>query len=144
MEKIKRSDYFLLTVVLTIASRDSTTHSLAHRYCWDHTQRLLLEVLLAHPWAHTPRTVEGLLLLAEWLPHVQTKQTRSEPKSLFGEDRMAWSLIGLAIRQGYLLRLDRAAFRSSGDYESKQQQEHNRLVWTCKNCVISPRHGKNK
>lgn len=132
LEKLQRSDYFLLTVILTIASRDSPNHSLTHRYCWDHTQRLLLEILLAQPWAQTPRTVEGLLLLSEWLPHIQTKQPTSEkPSSLFGEDRTAWSLVGLAVRQGYLLCLDRAAFRHADDRESKEREERKRLVWIC-------------
>lgn len=132
LEKIQRSDYFLLTVILTIASRDSPNHSLTHRYCWDHTQRLLLEILLAQPWAQTPRTVEGLLLLSEWLPHIQTKQPTSEtPSSLFGEDRTAWSLVGLAVRQGYLLCLDQGAFRHADDRESQEREERRRLVWTC-------------
>lgn len=132
VEKLQRSDYFLLTVILTIASRDSPSHSLTHRYCWDHTQRLLLEILLAQPWAQTPRTVEGLLLLSEWLPHIQTKQASSEtPSSLFGEDRTAWSLVGLAVRQGYLLCLDRAAFRRADERESKEREERKRLVWIC-------------
>jgi len=132
LESIQRPDYFLLTVLLTIASRDSPNYSLVHRYCWDYTQRLLLEVLLAQPWTQTQRTVEGLLLLSEWLPHIQISQTASRaPKSLFSEDRTAWSLIGLAVRHGYMLRLDRAAFRhrDSGNHE---QMEQNRLIWTCK------------
>lgn len=130
-EKLQRADYFLLTVILTIASRDSPNHSLTHRYCWDHTQSLLLEVLLAQPWAQTPRTVEGLLLLSEWLPHIQTKQPTSETQSaLFGEDRTAWSLVGLAIRQGYLLSLDRGAFRPTDNRESREREERKRLVWT--------------
>ncbi|KAF4467423.1 C6 transcription factor [Fusarium albosuccineum] len=130
MERICKPDYFLLTVILTIASSDSPNNSLTHRYCWDHTQRLLLGVLLAQSWAQTPRTVEGLLLLAEWLPHIQIEQTTSEAhKSLFSEDRTAWSLVGLAVRQGYLLRLDRAAFRAAVDDQSKDKEEHKRLVW---------------
>ncbi|KAL4924175.1 uncharacterized protein BDV17DRAFT_284902 [Aspergillus undulatus] len=128
--KIQRSDYFLLTAILTIASRDDPRHSLMHRYCWDHAQRLLVDVLLAHPWTQTPRTVEGLLLLAEWLPHIQIQETTSEaPKNLFSEDRTAWSLVGLAVRQGYLQRLDKGAFRHTNGNISKEQAEQNRLVW---------------
>ncbi|KAL5603894.1 hypothetical protein FOVSG1_006644 [Fusarium oxysporum f. sp. vasinfectum] len=131
MERIQKEDYFLLTVTLTIASRDSPRHVLIHRYCWDHTQHLLLEVLLAHPWSQTPRTVEGLILLSEWLPHIQTdRETPNIPKSLSSEDRTAWSLIGLAIRLGYLLRLNQAAFRKPVDDESTDREERKRLVWT--------------
>jgi hypothetical protein len=132
MDKLQKPDYILLTAILTIASRDDPQHSLTHRYCWDHTQRLLIDVLLAHPWTQTPRTVEGLLLLAEWLPHIQIQETSSEsPKSLFSEDRTAWSLVGLAVRQGYLQRLDQGAFRNTDSSESKEQSEQNRLIWAC-------------
>lgn len=132
VEMIQTSDYFLLTVVLVIASRDSSDHLLTHRYCWDHAQRLLLDVLLARPWTQTPRTVVGLLLLSEWLPHIQTGQTTLEDSSsLLGEDRTAWSLVGLAIRHGYLMRLDQGAFRNDGMYKTKERAEYDRLVWTC-------------
>ncbi|XEV04878.1 hypothetical protein FSHL1_010165 [Fusarium sambucinum] len=129
LEKVQKPDYFLLTIILTIASRDSPNHVLVHRYCWDHTQHLLLQVLLAHPWSQTPRTVEGLILLSEWLPHIQANRSTEANKSLSCEDRTAWSLVGLAVRLGYLLRLDTAAFRNFVDDESKEQEERKRLVW---------------
>ncbi|KAK2468991.1 hypothetical protein H9L39_19385 [Fusarium oxysporum f. sp. albedinis] len=129
LERIQKPDYFLLTIILTIASRDSPNHVLVHRYCWDHTQHLLLQVLLAHPWSQTPRTVEGLILLSEWLPHIQANRATSEAhKSLSSEDRTAWSLVGLAVRLGYLLRLDTAAFRNFIDDESKEHEERKRLI----------------
>lgn len=132
MATIQRSDYFLLTAILTIASRDDPRNSLTHRYCWDHTQRLLVDILLAHPWTQTPATVQGLLLLAEWLPHIQVREASSEsPKNLFSEDRTAWSLVGLAVRHGYLQRLDQAAFPNFNSNESKQRTEQDRLVWAC-------------
>lgn len=131
MTNIKRSDHFLLTVILAIASRDSPQHSLTHRYCCDHAQRLLLEVLLAHPWAQTARTVQALLLLAEWLPWQIKQATADTPKTLLCEDQAAWSLVGLAVRQGYLLRLDRAAFQDTGDNQSLERDEEKRLTWTC-------------
>ncbi|RDK38768.1 hypothetical protein M752DRAFT_306776 [Aspergillus phoenicis ATCC 13157] len=75
-------------------------------------------------------TVQGLLLLAEWLPHIQVHETSSKsPKNLFSEDRTAWSLVGLAVRQGYLQRLDQAAFRSFNHSGSKQRTEQDRIVW---------------
>ncbi|PWY94411.1 hypothetical protein BO94DRAFT_457543 [Aspergillus sclerotioniger CBS 115572] len=128
MERVQKQDYFLLTAILTIASRDDPSHSLTHRYCWDHTQRLLVDVLLARPWTQTPRTVEGLLLLAEWLPHIQIEETTSEA-NLFSEDRTAWSLVGLAVRHGYLQRLDQAAFRNTDSHESMEKVEQQRLIW---------------
>ncbi|KAK1850354.1 alpha-ketoglutarate-dependent -dichlorophenoxyacetate [Colletotrichum chrysophilum] len=129
LERIRRVDFFLLTVILTIASRDSTQHSVVHRYCWNHAQSLLLQVLLAVPWTQTPRTVEGLLLLSEWLPHVESKHlTSGNPKDIFGEGRTTWSLVGQAVRLGYALRLDRAAFRGNGSSTS-QNMDQNRVIW---------------
>ncbi|KAF4894830.1 hypothetical protein CGCF415_v012175 [Colletotrichum fructicola] len=129
LERIRRVDFFLLTVILTIASRDSTKHSVVHRYCWNHAQSLLLQILLAVPWTQTPRTVEGLLLLSEWLPHVESKHlTSGNPKDVFREGRTTWSVVGQAVRLGYALRLDRAAFRGNGSSTS-QSQDQNRLIW---------------
>ncbi|KAF7586966.1 hypothetical protein BBP40_007965 [Aspergillus hancockii] len=128
--KIQKSDYFLLTAILTIASRDDPCHALTHRYYWDHAQRLLVDMLLAHPWTQTPRTVEGLLLLAEWLLYIQIQEKTSEaPKNLFSEDRTAWSLVDLAVRHGYLQRLDQAAFPNNNSSDSKERADQNRLVW---------------
>ncbi|KAL7905239.1 hypothetical protein GGI35DRAFT_471790 [Trichoderma velutinum] len=131
LDKIRKSDFFLLTVILTIASRDSANHSLVHRYCWDYTQKLLLEVLLGYPWTLRSRTVESLLLLSEWLPHIElTQSVSNESKSMFIEDRTSWSLVGLAVRQAYLMRLDQGAFPNIVTQETKEQVEHKRLIWT--------------
>jgi hypothetical protein len=133
IDQIESSDYFLLTVLLTIASRDMQKYKITHQQCWDHTQRLLLNILLAHSSTQVPQTVEGLLLLAEWLPHIQMSQMSDKaPVNLFVEDRLAWSLVGLAIRQGYMLRLDRGAFRGTDDKDSKAQDERKRLIWHCR------------
>ncbi|KAK2760546.1 alpha-ketoglutarate-dependent -dichlorophenoxyacetate [Colletotrichum kahawae] len=110
---------------------DSTKHSVVHRYCWSHTQSLLLQVLLAIPWTQTPRTIEGLLLLSEWLPHVESKHlTSGNPKDVFREGRTTWSLVGQAVRLGYALRLDRAAFRGNSSSTS-QNEDQSRLIWMC-------------
>ena len=88
---------------------------------------------MARSSCQTPRTVSGLLLLAEWLPHIETRQTAEGASAdLFGEDRLAWSIIGLAIRQGYMLRLDQGAFRHSDDEAIQHQNEQKRLIWHCK------------
>ena len=93
---------------------------------------MLLEALLARPSTQTPRTVEGLLILAEWLPHIESElKTKEAPGDLFTEDKRAWSLIGIAIRQSYMLRLDRGAFRRSGNCATQEQTEQERLIWHC-------------
>lgn len=131
--QLQKRDYFLLAVLLTIASRDSSGDAHIHSQCWNYLQSLLLQVLLAHPWTRTPRTVEGLLLLSEWLPHIETKRSAlAVHKDHFSEGQTAWSIVGLAVRLGYSLRLDRAAFRSPTSGESvDDKQEQNRLIWMC-------------
>jgi hypothetical protein len=134
--EIKKADHFLLTVILAIASRDWPGHLLTHRYCWDYTEHMLPEVLLAYRWAYTPRTVQALLLLAEWFPYQTRKDQTASSKSLLSDDQAAWSIIGLAVRQAYLLRLDRAAFPKAECREShgQDQEEEKRLIWTCMSC----------
>jgi hypothetical protein len=135
LEQIQRPDFFLLTVILTIASRgDDTADNLAiHRGCCEHIQRLLLDVVFAQPWTQRSRIVEGLILLSEWPPYISPSQvTSEEPKSIFSEDRTAWSLIGLAVRHGYLMRLDEAAFRKGGQEEMDEETNNKRILWTCK------------
>jgi hypothetical protein len=58
--------------------------------------------------------------------------TVESPRNLMSEDKLAWSLIGIAVRQAYLLRLDRAAFRDSGDKEPTERAEQHRIIWNCK------------
>ncbi|KAK1508873.1 hypothetical protein CABS01_08103 [Colletotrichum abscissum] len=130
--QLQKRDYFLLAVLLTIASRDSPGDAHLHSQCWSYVQSLLLQVLLAHSWTQTPRTVEGLLLLSEWLPHIESKRSAlAVHKDHFSEGQTAWSIVGLAVRLGYSLRLDRAAFRSPTSGESvDDKQEQNRLIWT--------------
>ncbi|KAH6652535.1 hypothetical protein BKA67DRAFT_637033 [Truncatella angustata] len=128
--RIATSDDFLLSVVLTIASRDDMQFIEEHRNCWDYTQSLLLKVVLASPDTQTPRTVEALLLLAEWLPHIQTSHSGfSRNSDLAAEDATAWSLVGLAVRHAYLQRLDLAAFKTNQTSKTKQQTEHHQLIW---------------
>ena len=77
--------------------------------------------------------VEALLLLAEWEP--QGLRPRIERVGRGEEDRAAWMHVGLALRSGYFLGLDRTSFRGdSGDTETEARR---RLAWT--SCYISDR-----
>ncbi|KAH7024690.1 uncharacterized protein B0I36DRAFT_416203 [Microdochium trichocladiopsis] len=129
-EPLCKADHFLLTVILAIASRDQPEYSLTHRRCWEYTSRLLLDVLLARPWTQNVEVVRGLLLLAEWLPHIHTHETSSsEADTLFADSQTAWSIIGMAIRHAYLIRLDLAAFRKHTLRLSKHGPDQERLIW---------------
>ncbi|KAJ5492164.1 transcriptional regulator family: Fungal Specific TF [Penicillium expansum] len=88
---------FLLTVLLTIASKDEPTYKDIHQHCWKHIKRHLLDILLATPSTLRVGSVEGLLLLAEWVPYMQLETCSYPnmfPRNLSAvEDNMAWSLI---------------------------------------------------
>ncbi|CRL22014.1 Fungal transcriptional regulatory protein, N-terminal [Penicillium camemberti] len=124
---------FLLTVILTIASKDEIAYREVHQHCWNYLKRHLLDVLLATPSTLRVGSVEGLLLLAEWVPYMQL-QTGSYP-NMFSmnlsavEDNMAWSLIGQAVRHSYLLRLDKASFRETAIGETQELANRKLLAW---------------
>ncbi|KAJ5520264.1 hypothetical protein N7463_000717 [Penicillium fimorum] len=124
---------FLLTVVLTIASKDEIAYREVHQHCWNYLKRHLLDVLLATPSTLRVGTVEGLLLLAEWVPYMQL-ETCSYP-NMFPmnlsavEDNMAWSLIGQAVRHSYLLRLDKASFRETAIGDAQELDNRKLLAW---------------
>lgn len=127
---------FQLTVILTIASKDEPAYRDIHQHCWNSLKRHLLDILLVAPSTVHVGSVEGLLLLAEWVPYLQL-QTPSYPKLFPGnlsavEDNMAWSLIGQAVRHSYLLRLDKASFRETAVGESQELEDRKRLAWICK------------
>jgi hypothetical protein len=98
-------------------------------------KQLLLDVLLGHPSTQQIGSVEGLLLLSDWVPDIQCDSSlRTGPpggKISVNEDSTAWSLVGQAVRQAYLLKLDRASFREEFSGESKDQVDRKRLVWSC-------------
>ena len=73
----------------------------------------------------TVEAVEALLILAEWVPrppHATQTIGRGE------EDQAAWMHVGTAIRLGYLLGLDRTAFRNETD-PNLPDLNRRRLAW---------------
>src|SRR4051794_18559503 len=111
LRKLAVNEPFLLAVILTIASKDEAAYQDIHRQCWQNLKQHLLDILMAAPSTLNVGSVEGLLLLAEWVPYMHI-ETSCCPGPLPGsvsavEDNMAWSLIGQAVRHSYLLRLDK-------------------------------------
>lgn len=136
IDQSSECERFLLTAILVIASRDEPSLEAIHRSCWTYLKKLLLNVLLGLPSTQRIGTVEGLLLLSEWVPYIQEEDCSSLgfEKKIFGgtEDSAAWSLVGQAVRQAYLLRLDRTSFRNETADEPEEITNRKRLVWTCK------------
>jgi hypothetical protein len=135
IDEIAVKEPFLLTAILTIASKDDPDWEEIHSRCWEYMKELLLDVLLGHPSTQQIGSVEGLLLLSDWVPYIQFDRSTgpgiSRGKISVTEDSTAWSLVGQAVRQGYLLKLDRTSFREESSGDSKEQVDRKRLVWTC-------------
>ncbi|KAI6840181.1 hypothetical protein KC340_g13492 [Hortaea werneckii] len=120
---------FLLTAVLTIASKDRPELGALHNQIWAYMQQLILHVAIGASSTRRVGSVEGLLILAEWAPHGDDGMPAATIVAESGEDS-AWSLVGLAVRQGYLLHLEQHSFRSEAKEESKAVTDRNRLAWT--------------
>jgi len=135
IDAIAAKESFVLTAILTIASKDDLSLDEIHKVCWEYMKKLLLDVLLGNPSTQQIGSVEGLLLLSEWVPDIQFDRSPRTglPRRKIGvsEDSTAWSLVGQAVRQAYLLKLDRTSFREELSGESKDEVDRKRLVWSC-------------
>ncbi|KAL4994292.1 hypothetical protein BDV10DRAFT_153226 [Aspergillus recurvatus] len=122
----------LLTAVITIASKDLVERPEIHEYCSKYMHELISGIAAGADC--DVEAVEALLLLAEWEP--QGLRPKIERVGRGEEDRAAWMHVGLALRSGYFLGLDRTSFRgdASGDTEAEARR---RLAWT--SCYISDR-----
>jgi hypothetical protein len=133
---LSRAEPHLFSAILTIASKDN---EVVHQFCYDHMQDLL-SLILAGADADI-EAVEALLLLSQWVSHrPQTEITVGRGE----EDRVAWMFIGIALRLGYFLGLDRTSFKGDTN-EDATKFVRKRLVWTaCYVCdrSVSVRLGK--
>lgn len=132
LDAFATNEKYLLTAVLTIASKDLVERPEIHEYCSRYMHELISGIAAGADCG--VEAVEALLILAEWEP--QGLRPRIERVGRGEEDRAAWMHIGLALRSGYFLGLDRTSFRgdTSGDTETEARR---RLAWT--SCYISDR-----
>ncbi|RAQ58013.1 C6 transcription factor [Aspergillus flavus] len=132
LDSFATNEKHLLTAVLTIASKDLVERPDIHEYCSKYMHELISGIAAGADC--DVEAVEALLLLAEWEP--QGLRPRIERVGRGEEDRAAWMHVGLALRSGYFLGLDRTSFRGdpSGDTETEARR---RLAWT--SCYISDR-----
>ncbi|CAK7236840.1 hypothetical protein SCUCBS95973_009746 [Sporothrix curviconia] len=126
---------FILTVILTVASKDEPVYRDVHQQCLQYLKRHLVDILFAAPSTVNVGAVEGLLLLAEWVPYTHCESNSpltnnvQFPKTLTAvEDHTAWSLIGQAVRHSYLLRLDQASFKGN-IHGNTELENRKRLAW---------------
>lgn len=136
IEQTATEEPFLLSAILMIATKTRTDLEAEHRCIWSHLQGMILAVALGSSATKCVGAIEALLLLAEWVPHAHFQQpaaSRHRVRRGEDEDSAAWTLVGLAVRQGYLIHLDRYAFRGGEQRDSKSITDRNRLTWTCEN-----------
>lgn len=131
LDTFATSEKHLLTAVLTIASKDLVESPHIHEYCSKYMHELISSIAAGADC--DVEAVEALLLLAEWEP--QGLRPNIERVGRGEEDRAAWMHVGLALRSGYFLGLDRTAFR--GDPTGEDCDARKRLAWT--SCYISDR-----
>ncbi|KAF7717162.1 Fungal Zn(2)-Cys(6) binuclear cluster domain-containing protein [Penicillium ucsense] len=124
LDDFANNEKHLLTAVLTIASKDLIERPEIHEYCSKYMHELISGIAAGAEC--DVEAVEALLLLAEWEP--QGLRPRIERVGRGEEDRAAWMHVGLALRSGYFIGLDRTSFRGDphGDQESEARR---RLAW---------------
>lgn len=133
---------FLFSAILVIATKDKVDLEAKHRSIWAHLKRMILDVALGSSITKCVGAVEALLLLAEWVPHARfQRQAVGNDKSRKLrrediEDSASWTLVNLAVRQSYLLHLDKYSFRGGEQGESKAVSDRSRLAWTCETAFV--------
>ncbi|KAJ6137445.1 hypothetical protein N7471_003931 [Penicillium samsonianum] len=132
LDAFAANEKHLLTAVLTIASKDLVDQPEIHEYCSKYMHELISGIAAGAEC--DVEAVEALLLLAEWEP--QGLRPRIERVGRGEEDRAAWMHVGLALRSGYFIGMDRTSFRGDpyGDHESEARR---RLAWA--SCYVSDR-----
>lgn len=122
---------FLLTAILTVATKDKDDLHTLHQKLWIHMQNLIVEVTLGSDRVRVVGSVEGILLLSEWIERPGNRHNSpGQAIKVDTEDCAAWALIGAAVRQGYLLRLDQYSFRDANRKEQHMAGGRKLLAWT--------------
>ncbi|KAJ5725403.1 uncharacterized protein N7483_006760 [Penicillium malachiteum] len=132
LDDFATNERHLLTAIITIASKDLLDRPEIHECC----SKYMLELISAISAGAEcdVDAIEALLLLAEWEPH--GLRSRIERVGRGEEDRAAWMHVGLALRSGYFIGLDRTSFR--GDpYGDQATEARRRLAWA--SCYVSDR-----
>jgi hypothetical protein len=127
------SNKHLLTAVLTISSKDLIEQPHIHTCCSRYMHDLISGIAAGADCE--VEAVEALLLLAEWEP--QGLRNRIEEVGRGEEDRAAWMHVGIALRTGYFLGLDRTAFRTEDTEGRISDHDRKRFAWV--QCYISDR-----
>jgi hypothetical protein len=113
--------------MITVAARDLPGGTEILDVCSKYMHQLVAE--LSAGKRCDVEAVEALLLLAEWEPQSALSNVREV--GCGEEDLAAWMHVGLALRIGYYLRLDRTSFQND-DEERMLHYNRRRLAWAGK------------
>ncbi|KAM5451421.1 hypothetical protein McanMca71_003880 [Microsporum canis] len=133
LDEFAMKEKHLLTAVLTVASKDLTSMPHVHEGCSKYMLELISGVAAGADC--DVEAVEALLILAEWEP--QGLRPSIEPVGRGEEDRAAWMHVGIALRSGYFLGLDKTSFRNDTSTGDTQTDNRKRLAWA--SCYVSDR-----
>ncbi|KAH9211155.1 hypothetical protein DL95DRAFT_437358 [Leptodontidium sp. 2 PMI_412] len=122
----------LLTAMITVAARDLPQPDNILHTCSSYMHQLVSEIIAGKKC--DVEAVEALLLLAEWEP--QDSLSEGKEVGCGEEDRAAWMHVGLALRIGYFLGLDRTAIKHD-DEDKAAHFNRRRVTWAA--CYISDR-----
>lgn len=128
-----RYEPHLLTAMITVAAKDLPNGTEVLNVCSTYMHQLVSELSAGKKC--DVEAVEALLLLAEWEPQ-STLSNANKEIGCGEEDLAAWMHVGLALRIGYYLRLDRTSFKND-DEERMLHYNRRRLAWAA--CYISDR-----
>ncbi|KAJ5553685.1 hypothetical protein N7494_003063 [Penicillium frequentans] len=132
LDEFASNEKYLLTAIVTIASKDLLDRPEIHECCSKYMLELISGISAGADC--DVDAIEALLLLAEWEPH--GLRSHIERVGRGEEDRAAWMHVGLALRSGYFIGLDRTSFR--GDpYGDQATEARRRLAWA--SCYVSDR-----
>ncbi|RDW77497.1 hypothetical protein BP6252_05550 [Coleophoma cylindrospora] len=124
----------LLTAMITVAARDLPSGEAVLRVCSDYMHQLVSKLSAGKKCG--VEAVEALLLLSEWEPQDSLPEIDAKTIGCGEEDRAAWMHVGLALRIGYFLGLDRTSIK----YEDEDRANHfNRRRVTWQACYIADR-----
>lgn len=115
---------FLITAILAVASKDRIDFAELNQAIWEHMEKRIFDVVLGAASIRRVGCVEGLLLLGEWTS-VSQRQTEDSGQGA------VWSIIGLAVRLAYLLRLEENSFKPNEYASLRPEAQRKRLAWTC-------------
>ncbi|ANB15731.1 Aro80p [Sugiyamaella lignohabitans] len=116
----------LLCAMVVVATRYESI--LIHKACWKYFQLEISSLV----WGGKPNTgiVEALLLISDNLPLITDADVSTEDEEIHKyEERLSWNLVGLAIRNSYLMGFDQKTLLSVSEV-TDEDTHRQRLAWT--------------